>query len=88
MFWFGVSAGSTEHVLLPTTEVASYYCNCKLHTHKIRDADGRTRVRRCAKEMQINQPSESVVLLRMRYWILQGSSPRSLGSEVSADSVT
>ena len=50
-------------------KVPSYYVSCDLHTYQ--DEAGRTR--HCSKQMQVNQPSESICLLRLRWWVLQGT---------------
>ena len=52
-------------------EVQSYFVNCPLHTH-YSEQNGRRRHHRCVKSMQLNQPNERIVLLRLRWWILQG----------------
>ena len=49
----------------------SYFVNCPLHTH-YSEQNGRRRHHRCVKSMQLNQPNERIVLLRLRWWIVQG----------------
>ena len=53
-----------------------FYVKCPLHSYaqEETDANGRKTIvkRSCGKSMQLNQPSETVVLHRLFWWIFQG----------------
>lgn len=56
---------------LTESEARSYFVNCPLHTFS-EEHNGKRQNRRCTKSMQLNQPSERIVILRLKWWILQG----------------
>lgn len=48
--------------------VPAMFVHCPLHTYK--DSDGT--VHRCSKSMQLNQPSEPIVIKRLHQWVYAG----------------
>lgn len=61
MLWFFVLATKT-------TKEPGYYVQCGLHTFL-----GSEGQRKCCKSMQCNQPFESRVVHRLKWWVLQGA---------------